>query len=85
MFCGLIHNGDCEMTSLVAIILALLLGLFDLSASQCDQQPNTVASMYERSETKLYGKMRPAAFKGRSYVCECTTGTSCSFQHVYWE
>jgi hypothetical protein len=56
------------MASLLAIIAALFFGLFDFSAQQSDQQPNTVASMYERSETKLSGKKRAPTFKGCRYV-----------------
>ena len=69
------------MSSLLAIIAVLFFGMFNFSAQQSDQQPNTVASMYERSEAKLCGK-KPPTFKGCSYVCECTSRTACKYQFV---
>ncbi len=50
------------MSSLLAIIAVLFFGVFDFSAQKSDQQPNTVPSMYERSESKLCGK-KPSTFK----------------------
>jgi len=56
------------MSSLFAIIAVLFFGVFDFSADRSDQQPNTVASMYKRSETKLCSKKRAPGFNGCSYV-----------------
>ncbi len=69
------------MPSLLAIIAVLFFGVFNFSASRSDQQPNSVASMYERSEVKMCGT-KPSAFKGCSYVCECTSRTACKYQFV---
>ncbi len=56
------------MPSLLAIIAVLFFGALNFSADRSDQHPNTVASMYERSESKLCGKKRAPTFNGCRYV-----------------
>jgi hypothetical protein len=73
------------MSWLLAIIAVLFFGVFNFSADRSDQQPNTVESMYERSESKLCGKKRAPTFNGCHYVCECTSGTSCGYQYACWK
>ena len=56
------------MSWLLAIIAVLFFGVFNFSADRSDQQPNTVESMYERSESKLCGKKRALRVTSRKVV-----------------
>ena len=73
------------MPALLAIIASILFSGFGLWNNVSAEQPNTVSTMYDRSEEKLCGRKPAPLFKGCSYVCECSKATSCRYQLACWK